>query len=345
MRGVRVQTRGVTGRKDGEETKPLEVIDLGSQLGTPTMTSRPRWRGSRFGWAALGLAVAAISVALTVSSGRGSHATRRQADAPTSHSLTTGSATSSSTSRTQKTGPISRPRGPIPGRFYPVVDHADATTMVLPSGLTVRLSGGLTRTIGGLGAAFGGLVTPKDSTVCCALSFGIFHAAPSDLFDTLEASEVSTPLLVSAAHAKLVDLRQFKGKYGILSTGDWTLSATFENLESGVLADATVLKRLGSWRLRSTPYGAVLAVPADSTIDQSQVVLGRNPDLTERQVGLTQNLEPCRTKADTARTIQDGAYSSVGYWCQDALFVRIEGPRPYVESVVADFKVKVKQNA
>jgi hypothetical protein len=74
------------------------------------------------------------------------------------------------------------------------------------------------------------------------------------------------------------------------------------------------------------------------------VVLGRTPDLTERQVDLTQNLEPCGTTADTARTIKDGAYSSFGYWCQDGLFVRIEGPRSYVESVVADFNVKVRPN-
>lgn len=239
---------------------------------------------------------------------------------------------------TPRTAPTSRPRGPIPGRFYPVLDQTDTTTLVLLSGLKVTLSGGLTRTIGGLGVVFGGSVSPKDSTVCCSVNFEVDHGAPSDLFNTLGPHAVTTPVLVSAAESKQDDLKQGVGPYAILSSGDWTL------VETSSADPAGVLKRLNAWRLRSTPYGAVLEVPADSTIDYSGVVLGRTPDLSNMQIELTEN--SCAANADAKRTITPSdSGEAVGYWCVQGLRVRIAGPRSYVESVVADLKVNVTPNA
>ena len=338
-----MQTREVTRGKDGEESKSLEVIDLGSELGTRTRTSRPGRTRSRSGWAVLAVVIACVSalgVALAVGTRGGTHAARRPADTSTSHSSATGSATLPSSETlppTRQTVPTSRPRGPIPGRFYPVLDQTDTTTLVLPSGLEVTLSGGLTKTIGGLGASFGGSVSPKDSAVWHSVNFEVDHGAPSDLFNTLGPDAVTTPVLVSAAHAKQDDLKQGLGQYAILSTGDWTLVAHY--------GDAAILKRVDSWRLRSTPYGAVLEVPADSTIDYSGVLLGRVPDLSERQVELTEN--SCPPNADTARRItpDDSGDGGVGYWCAQGLWVRIQGPLSYVDRVVAGLKVNVEPGA
>jgi hypothetical protein len=227
--------------------------------------------------------------------------------------------------------------GSIPGHFYPVLDQTDTTTLVMLSGLKVRLSDGLTKTIGGLGAISFGSVSPRDSTVCCPVNFEVDHGAPSDLFNTLGPHAITTPVLVSAAQAKQEDLRQGVGSYAILSTGDWTLVETSS-------ADPAILKRLHGWRLRSTPYGAVLVVPADSAIDHSGVLFGRTPDLSDRQVELTEN--SCAASADARRTFTSSAAGeTVGYWCVQGLRVRIEGPRSYVESVIADLKVNVRPNA
>jgi hypothetical protein len=332
VRAVKVQTREVTREKGSEGSEPLEPIDLKSESRTPTRASRQQWTSSRSRWAAVAVvvaSVAALCVALAVGSRRGGpHAVRP---------LTSTSAPAATIPQpTQPAAPTSRPHGPIPGRFYPVLDQTDTTTLVLLSGLNVTLSGGLTKTIGGLGVVFGGSVSPKDSTVCCPLNFEVDHGAPIDLFNTLGPHAVTTPVLVSAAQAKQDDLKQGVGPYAILSTGDWTLVETNS-------ADPAVLKRLNAWRLRSTPYGAVLEVPADSTIDYSGAFLGRTPDLSNRQVELTEN--SCAANADAKRTITPyDSGEAVGYWCVNGLRVRIEGPRSYVESVVADLKVNVTPN-
>lgn len=344
------QTRAVTSREEGEEADPLEVIELRSELGARTRRLRPLWTRARAGWAVVVVVacVAVLGVALDVASGRGgAHANRRSADTSPSNAPATGSTAPSSSDTqpsTRGTTPTSHPRGPLLGSFYPVLDHSDTTTLVLPSGLTVTLANRLTDAIGGLGAVFGGLVTPKEATSCCALAFGISRAAPNDLFDTLGANATSIPLLVSAAHAKQADLKQFKGDFGVLSTGDWTLTATFEDGETGPHADATIRKRLYSWHLRSTPYGAVLEIPGDSTIDQAGVGLGATPDLSDRELELTSNVEPCLSMPDTARTINTGN-GAVAHWCEHGLLVAVDGPRSYVENVFANLKVAVKPAA
>jgi hypothetical protein len=282
----------------------------------------------------------AVGVALTIGSRVGGRGAGRSANLSTTTSRATGGATSSSSETshpTQQTAPIKRPMGPIPGRFYPAVDQNETTTLVLLSGAQVRLSRGLTKTIGGLGAVFGGSVSPKSSAVCCSVNFEVDHGTPSDLFETFGSRAVTTPVLVSPALARQDDLKQGVGAYAILSTGDWTLVATAPG-------DPAALARLNGWRLRSTPHGAVLEVPADSTIDYSSVLLGRTPDLTDRQVELTEN--SCAADADTKRTITSTeSGEAVGYWCVRRLRVRIEGPRSYVDSTVADLEVDVGPNA
>jgi hypothetical protein len=203
------------------------------------------------------------------------------------------------------------------------------------------MSGGLPRTIGGLGANFSGTVEPKDAHVCCALSFGIAHASPADLFATLGPGARATPALVSSDYAKPIDLRQFTGNYGVLSTGDWTLTATMENATTGRLIDAAILGILGSWHLRPTPNGAILEVPHGSAVNYALVVLGQDPNASAHGVELTDNSEPCRTKRDTVRAVRDASYGTVGYWCAGGISVSVDGTRSYVESVVANLHVVV----
>jgi hypothetical protein len=239
-----------------------------------------------------------------------------------------------------QTSPV-RSNEPILGRFYPVPDGTDTTKLVLPTGVSVSLSGGVTKAIGTLGATFFGTVTPKNSAACCALSFSIDHAAPSDLFATLGPSPVSTPVLVSATQAVQPDLKQVAGRFAILSTGDWTLIASFENGDHTAVADATVVRILDLWHLRSTPNGPVLDIPASSTIDNSEADFGRVPDLSDTSVDLIQSACPALI-GTTPTTFGGTPADTVGVWCEHGVLVRIEGPRPYLRNLLANLKVKVK---
>jgi hypothetical protein len=227
-------------------------------------------------------------------------------------------------------------------RFSPVVDEHGATTLVLPSGPRATLSGAVTQTIRGLAASFAGSVSPTDSQTCCSAGFGIYHASPSDLFETLGADALSSPVAVAPAQAKYGELRQYLGRLSVQSTGEWTLVASVNNAPE--LTDKNFLRRFRSWRLRATPDGAVLDVPAGNTIDSSSVVLGRTPDVTDRQVELTWG-EPCLTRPSTKRSVIDDDYTTVGFWCEHGVLVRVEGPPSYVRAAVANLKVEVEPNA
>ena len=313
----------------------LETIDVGGDV--DGLRSRP----GRFAYRRRGVALLVLIAVV----GGGSLAAMRSRHHRSDSADKAAARTSLSPGPTSGPTSPARSNQPILGRFYPLVDRTDTTTIVLPTGLTVTLSGGVSKAIGGLGATFFGTVTPKNAAACCALSFDIDHAAPSDLFATLGPSAISTPVLVSAALAVQPDLRQVAGRFGILSTGDWTLIASFENGDHTASADAVVLKLLDSWHLRSTPNGAVLRVPATSTIDNIEADFGSTPDLTDKEVDLNQT-SFC-TGTDPKRTIGT-SYSATrltGTWCERGLHVRIEGPRTYVKRVVADLKVKVEPNA
>ncbi len=208
--------------------------------------------------------------------------------------------------------------------------------------MTVTLSGGLVKTIRGRSFRRNGCADEPRELL--RTGFRNLARPTRGLFETPGSGAIWTPLLVPAARATLDDMKQFKGRYGILSTGEWTLTVTVENGQSDELADAAVLEHLASWRLRSTPYGAVLGVPADTTIDYSEVVLGRVPDLTDREVDLTVRQPPCTASADTARkiTANDSRLDFVGCWCHHGVFVRLVGPRSYVDAAVRDLVVDVK---
>lgn len=228
-----------------------------------------------------------------------------------------------------------RSPGQIVGRFYPTIDATDRATLVLPSGRTVTLSGGVTKAIGGLGAAFWGHVLPKVSGVCCSVRFNVYRGAPGDLFDTPGPQEISTPVLVTPAQAKDGALQRGAGRFAILSTGDWTLVAIFSDDNDATTADAALLQRLEGWRVRSTPDGAVLEVPADRTIDYSAVAFGVAG--TGRMVELN---EDCYRGAARTITAMEGGRAA-GRWCEQGLEVSIEGPRSYVDSVVAHLEINV----
>jgi len=314
----------------------LETIDLGD--GVDRLRSRPGCFAYRRRAVILVVSIAVVAVSgLSFAAMRSGHHRSRSAGKPAARTSLSPGPTSGPSS------PV-RSNEPLLGWFYPVADRTDTTTIVLPTGLTVTLSGGVSKGIGGLGAVLSGTVTPKHTAACCALGFSIEHAAPSDLFATLGPNAISTPVLVSAAHAVEPNLNHVAGRVGILSTGDWTLIASFENGDHTAAADTIVAKLLDSWHLRSTPNGAVLRVAANSTIDSSEADFGRIPDLTDKSVDLIQ-AEPCPALIGTTPTTFKGtAADTTGAWCQHGLLVRIEGPRTYVQSVVADLKVNVEPN-
>ncbi len=311
----------------------LETIDLGD--GVDRLRSRPGCFAYRRRAVILVVSIAVVAVSgLSFAAMRSGHHRSRSAGKPAARTSLSPGPTSGPSS------PV-RSNEPLLGWFYPVADRTDTTTIVLPTG---TLSGGVSKGIGGLGAVLSGTVTPKHTAACCALGFSIEHAAPSDLFATLGPNAISTPVLVSAAHAVEPNLNHVAGRVGILSTGDWTLIASFENGDHTAAADTIVAKLLDSWHLRSTPNGAVLRVAANSTIDSSEADFGRIPDLTDKSVDLIQ-AEPCPALIGTTPTTFKGtAADTTGAWCQHGLLVRIEGPRTYVQSVVADLKVNVEPN-
>ena len=98
---------------------------------------------------------------------------------------------------------------------------------------------------------------------------------------------------------------------------------------------------LSGWHLRSTPQGAVLNLPADSTIADEAVTLGRTPDLTDREILLTEN--SCPAGATKARTL--GEFATHAGWCEHGLAVQIYGPESYVGIAVSDLKVTVSPKA
>ncbi len=117
-------------------------------------------------------------------------------------------------------------------------------------------------------------------------------------------------------------------RFGILSTGDWTLVASFDNPTA-----------VTGWSLRSTAVGVVVGIPASQLLDQAEVVFGRVPDLSDRQVEVIANVEPCLSKINTPVSIVAATSDSVGYWCAQGIAVRVEGPRSYVDGVVASLRV------
>jgi hypothetical protein len=86
-------------------------------------------------------------------------------------------------------------------------------------------------------------------------------------------------------------------------------------------------------------------VAANSSIDSSEADFGRIPDLTDKSVDLIQ-AKPCPALIGATPTMFEGtAADTTAAWCEHGLLVRIEGPRTYVRSVVADLKVNVEPNA
>jgi len=320
---------------DGEGSESLEVIDLEYEVETPRMTSHPRRMFSRPSLvvgAVVIVGVAALIVAVVVHD-QETHATHQRADTSISHAPTTGGAILPST---QTSVSFQRPRGPILGRYYPVLDHTDMTTLALPSGRTLTLSGDLRSLIGGLGATFGGSVTTSPQTCCSPneVTFEIFRAAPSDLFETSHTGVVSTPLLMAPAQARVGEdgLQGSEYRLGILSTGEWTLVVFFLNYD-----DVVATGLLHGWHLRSTPDGAVLNVPANTTVANEYVMLGRTPDLTDREIMLAEH--GCPTGTTKAQTLAE--YATHADWCQHGLLVSIDGPESYVGVAAVDLNVKV----
>jgi hypothetical protein len=325
---------------DEDDFESLEVIDLEDEVETPKMTSHPRRTFSRSSLTAgavaiVGVVVVLVTIALLTHDGR-PHATAQQSETSTSQTRTTGNASLPSNATrppTLTTVPIQRPHGRILGRYYPVLDHTNTATLVLPSGRTLTVSAGLTGLIGGLGATFGGSVT---NPTCCPnqVNFEIFHAAPSDLFETPIAGVVSTPLLMAPAQAKVGEdgLKGAEYRFGVLSTGDWTMIVFFLNYYD--IVDTGLLH---GWHLRSTPNGAVMSLPTDSTISTEYVTLGRTPDLTDREIMLGEH--GCPAGSTKAQTL--GEYATHAGWCEHGLLVQIFGPESYVGLAVADLKVTV----
>ena len=119
---------------DKDEVDALEVIDLGSEIERSASTSAPRPvvpRSRRREGAIVIAVVGALLVSLAVAN-RNSHS--GQAAPPS----TLATARAGETSPSVPTSVVvARPRGRIPGRYYPALDHADTAMLRLPSGRTV----------------------------------------------------------------------------------------------------------------------------------------------------------------------------------------------------------------
>ena len=320
----------------GDDEIGLEVIDLASERGRPTGPSMTRRTRSPSHLRAGAIALAVV-VALLASAAIAHGRTRGQTAKPSLPGAVAPQGERSSALPTA--APVARPRGPIPGRYYPALDHADSAGFTLPTGRKVTLSGDLASLVGGLGATFGGTIVKRDQPgpPCCLtvpVTFQIFHAAPNVFFETPRTGAVSTPLLFTPAQAKTgVDgLRGGEYRFAVLSTGDWTLIVSL--LTQQALVNTGLLH---GWHLRSTPNGAVLALPAGLTVDYDSVTLGRAPDLTDRDVAMTEN--ECPPSSSKARTINQSA--THGSWCQHGLLVRVEGPESYVGVAVANLHVEM----
>jgi len=241
-----------------------------------------------------------------------------------------GSAPSRS-SVTETSVPIRRPVGRIRGRYYPALDHNDTTTLVLPSGRTIILTGDLRDLIGGLGAIFTGAVT-KTTPTCCSLNnpinFLIFRAAPNDLFNIRNTGAVPSPLAIAPSQVRngVDGLRGSEYRFVILSTGGWTLVA-------GVLGGQTIAdpNALHGWHLRATSFGAVLIVPADSHLSYETVLLGRTPDLTDRELMLSTDL--CSAGFTKSGSLTET--STDASWCDESLQVNLDGPPSFVNHAVS----------
>lgn len=329
-----VHTWAMTRR--GDEEIGLEVIDLASERERPAgpSTTRRTRSPSHLRAGAIALAVViALLVSVAIANGR----TRGHPAKPSPPRAVAPEVVSPTA--LPAPDPAPRPRGPIPGRYYPALRRADTATFTLPSGRTVALSGDRA-SLAGLGATFDGSVVPRNQPVpppCCLtvpVNFQIFHAAPNVFFQIGRAGVVSTPLLLTPAQAKAgVDgLRGGEYRFAVLSTGDWTLVVSLLTYQA-VLSTGL----LHGWHLRSTPNGAVLELPADLTIGDDSVMLGRAPDLSDRDVAVTEN--GCPAASSRARSLNQSA--THGGWCQHGLLVRIEGPESYAGVAVANLHVKV----
>jgi hypothetical protein len=330
--GVDVDTE-VMGRRSDGAASDLETIDLGGDV--DVSQTPPENGASRRLTVALLVAIAFVVIAgLAFLVGRSSQHRDSSPKEPATRTFPLPLPTSAPV-------PVYSTE-PLLGRFYPVLDRTGATTIVLPTGLTFTLSRGASFAIKGLGGTFFGTVTPKGAA-CCALSFDLLHAAPSDLFANLgPASAISGPVLVRSTDAVQPDVRQVHGRLGVLSTGDWTLTASFEDGDHTAEADAFVLQALASWHLVATPYGAVLRVPAGSTVDNSEADFGRVPDLSNKAIDFVRS-DPCQIGPTPQYfgTVAD----TTGRWCRDGLAVTIEGQRSYVRRAIAALEITRPPNS
>ena len=180
----------------------------------------------------------------------------------------------------------------------------------------MTLSGGLSQTIGGLGATFSGTVEPKDAHDCCALSFADRARVAGRPLRDARAGRAHP-----AGH-RVVGLRQTHrspaGQRRLRRAVDGRLdpdrdrwrtrrrvgSSTRPSSGSSVPGTCVRHRTARCWTCRPT-----------APVNYSLVVLGQDPNASAHGIELTDNSEPCRTKRDTTRTVRDASYGTVGYWC------------------------------
>jgi hypothetical protein len=212
------------------------------------------------------------------------------------------------------------------GRFYPPLHGADEVRLVLPSGVTVVLSDAQ-RTLDALGATFAGGIG--------SVGFRIAHGAPSALFDSLGPTAIRHAVAVAGAHAR--EPFAYSGRLAVLASGGWTLVAFLSEDEE--TADAE-LRDAGRWKLRPTANGAVVRAPTQIVGDAS-VVLVDDGDGAVRRVELTED----NCAGTLQRTEAQLGDTATGYWCENGVYVRINGPEPFVAHALATLRVDVRRSA
>jgi hypothetical protein len=225
---------------------------------------------------------------------------------------------------------------PATGLYYLPAGEADAPVeLVFPSGTAVELSGSVEETVGGLGLGLSGAAGPLDETVCCPVNFGVFAASAEELFDGVDAS---TTTIVSAERAKVASLQGFDGRYAVLSVAPWTLVASFATADNPEASDEDLLARVAGWGLEDAGNGARLLLPDGSVVYESTIAFG-STEVYGKAVELIDGRCPDGATGD--RDIEENEYGAVGFWCQEGVVVRVEGPRDYVDQALESFNLSV----
>jgi hypothetical protein len=213
------------------------------------------------------------------------------------------------------------------GRFQPSTDDADRVRMVLPSGVTIVLSGTY-RALDGLSATFAGGIGP--------VAFRVAYGRPSDFFDRLAPGPIQNAIEVAGAYARTPDFAEFGGRFAVMSSGPWTLVALLSDDEKTA---AFQMNEISQWELRPTADGPVFRAPSQPTGEASVVLVDDAEDPVRRVEFTDDNCAGTSVRAEGRLENQ----RATGYWCENGVYVRFTGPERFVADALERLRVDVQR--